>query len=167
MTYREQALRIALREVGAKETPAGSNWGARVAQYLAAAGIKSPAPWCAAFVTWCFQRAGMTITTPGPASVENWEQWAAKAGYIAARPLRADLVCYDWNADNWYDHIGFVVKVLALRWKGTAFVGWVKTVEGNTSVGNDSNGGEVMIRYRWISNAKFVRIPGAPTAPAS
>lgn len=155
---RIRALNSALLDVGVKEHPPGSNWGARVAQYLRAAGIDFPAPWCAAFVTFHLKKVGFRVSTPGPASVESWVQWASRHGKLVARPYRGDIVCYDWNADNWYDHMGFVVRVLALRWRGSVFVGYVRTVEGNTSVGNDSNGGEVMIRYRWIKTAQFVRV---------
>jgi hypothetical protein len=114
---RLEALVWAKSQIGVKEHPPGSNWGPRVRVYLSAAGFKTPAPWCAAFVTWALGKAGYHVTTPGPASVENWEQWAAKHGYLVKRPLRGDIVCYDWNADNWYDHIGFVERVLALRWR--------------------------------------------------
>jgi len=152
------AVTVALREVGVKEDPAGSNSGRRVNQYLAAAGLGPGYPWCAAFVTWCLEKVDYRVTTPGPALVENWVQWGTKHGMIVARPFRGDLVCYDWNADNWYDHIGFVVRVLALRWRGKTFAGFIKTVEGNTSFGNDSNGGKVMIRYRWVGHCQFLRV---------
>ncbi len=159
---RLEAVRIARTQLGIKEHPAGSNWGPRVSLYLKSAGINFPAPWCAAFVTYCLTRAGYKVTTPGPASVESWEQWAKRHGYLVARPLRGDIVCYDWNADNWYDHIGFVERVLALRWRGRVFVGYVKTIEGNTTSGargDQSNGGGVWPRRRWINKAKFVRLP--------
>lgn len=153
-----KAIPVALKEVGVKEIPAGSNWGPRVSQYLRAAGINFPAPWCAAFVTWVLKRIGYTVTTPGPASVESWVVWAQKHGKIVERPFRGDIVCYDWDSNNWYDHIGFVVRVLALRWRGKVFAGYVRTVEGNTAFGNDSNGGQVQIRYRWIKSARFLRL---------
>lgn len=156
------ALNIARTQLGVKEHPPGSNWGPRVKTYLASAGIKSPAPWCAAFVTYCLTRAGYHVTTPGPASVESWEQWANRHGYLVNRPLRGDLVCYDWDANNWYDHIGFVERVLALRWRGRQFIGLAMTIEGNTSSGSrgdQSNGGGVYRRRRWIKHARFVRLP--------
>jgi hypothetical protein len=156
---RIRALEKAVTQIGVKEYPAGSNWGLQVSAYLRAAGVTFPAPWCAAFVTWCFKRVGYNTGVLYPASVESWVQWAPRVGYAVHRPLRGDVVCYDWGTDNWYDHIGFVEKVLALRWSAGRFVGLVRTVEGNTSVGNDSNGGQVMRRWRWIHRAQFVRIP--------
>lgn len=155
---RSRAVDVALKEVGVTESPAGSNWGPRVSQYLRAAGINFPAPWCAAFVTWVLGRIGYVVTTPGPASVESWVVWGGKHGKIVQRPFRGDLVCYDWDGNRWYDHIGFVDRVLALRWRGRVFAGYIRTVEGNTSFGNNSNGGKVMVRYRWVGNCQFVRL---------
>jgi hypothetical protein len=40
--------------------------------------------------------------------------------------------------------------------------GWPNTIEGNTSVGNNSNGGEVMVRDRGSVAADvlcFIRLP--------
>jgi len=58
------------------------------------------------------------------------------------------LFFFDWNADGRYDHTGL-------------FVRWInekefETIEGNTAVGNDSNGGNVMKRVRKNINVIFV-----------
>lgn len=159
MTIREAALQRAITQLGVKESPSGSNSGPRVTEYLKSAGITTPAPWCLAFVHWCYQ-TGASYTLAGHALVQAFDDWAKSAGDIVARPFRGDLVCYDWNGDGWDDHVGIVVKVLALRWRGSTFIGYVKTIEGNTSLNSDSNGGEVMYRWRWIQSAKFARVPG-------
>lgn len=156
---RYKALAIAETQLGVTEVPAGSNWGPKVKEYLKAAEISVPAPWCAAFTTWCFEKAGKKLTFPGQASVGFWETWAKKTGQMAKVPMPADLICYRFDADNWPDHIGFVVKVLAFKWRNKVFVGYVKTIEGNTAYGNDANGGKVMYRWRWCgSNTSFLRI---------
>ena len=49
-----------------------------------------------------------------------------------------DIVIFDWNKDGIGDHIGLIEKN---NGNGT-----YTTIEGNTAVGNDSNGGEVMRR---------------------
>lgn len=131
-----------------------------MSQYLRSAGITFPTPWCAAFVCWCFERAGRKLTFPKRASVGFFENWAKEHGYLVKRPFRGDLVCYRFDSDDWPDHIGFVERVLAVRWLNGKFVGYVRTIEGNTAYGNDANGGKVMRRWRWIQRAKFVRIPG-------
>lgn len=48
------ALRIALGQVGIREEPPGSNRGPQVDQYTGG----RAEPWCAHFVSWCFEQAG-------------------------------------------------------------------------------------------------------------
>lgn len=152
------ALRRALTQLGVTEHPPDSNDGPEIRIYRGTVALNlPPGPWCMYFVHWAFSP---WVKLGGWGSVQEFEQWASQHGNIVTRPFRGDIVCYDWNADNWYDHVGIVARVLALRWRGKAFAGYVRTVEGNTSVGNDSDGGKVMIRYRWIGSAKFARILG-------
>lgn len=160
MQARYKALAIAKKELGVHEVPPNSNWGPRVKVYLKSAGWTTPAPWCMAFMHWCFEQAGMKIG--GGASVGFFEDWARKHknGEIVKRPFKGDLVCYRFDSDNWPDHVGIVERVLALRWRHKVFVGWVQIIEGNTGVGNDANGGKVMRRRRWVKRCKFVRLYG-------
>jgi len=160
MTIREKALRFAVAEIGVKEHPPGSNSGPRVREYQAATNLPGTGwPWCMAFVCWCYKQAGHPLPYP-TASVGIFLDWARAAGDLVTRPFRGDLVCYQFTADDWPDHVGFVERVLAVRWRGAQFVGWVKTVEGNTAFGNDANGGEVQRRYRWVNRCSFVRVSG-------
>ena len=52
-----------------------------------------------------------------------------------------DLVFFDWNLDGRFDHVG-----MFLEFNDNNFT--FNTVEGNTSMTNQSNGGQVMIRTR-------------------
>ncbi len=159
-TFRVKAVNRAKRYVGVKEQPPNSNRGPLIDQWCRRANGLVGYPWCAAFVCAMFGDVGRPITYPRRASVGFLFAWANDMGYAVSRPFRGDMVCYDWDGAGWLDHIGFVDKVLAVRWRGKLFAGWIRTVEGNTSYGNDSNGGKVMIRYRWCRNCKFIRIPG-------
>lgn len=152
--------------VGVKEHPPGSNRGPYNKKLrggidnwcMRAAGVLGY-PWCAAFVCAMSEDVGYRITEPYRAGVEQLERWAQRVGKIVARPLRGDLVCYDWDRNDWMDHVGIVDRVLALKWRGGRFVGFVRTVEGNTSAGNNSNGGQVQIRYRWVNDkTRFIRL---------
>lgn len=159
---RIRALEIAQGEVGVKEDPAGSNTGPRVRQYQAATSLKGTGwPWCMAFVCWCYKQAGKPLPYPS-ASVGLFLEWAKKVGDVVPnnRPFRGDLVCYRWGSDNWPDHVGIVERVLAVRWRSRDFVGFVRTIEGNTAFGNDANGGQVQRRTRWHGRCSYVRIPG-------
>lgn len=155
---RHRALDWARSQIGVTEDPPNSNWGPQVKKYLASAGWRSPAPWCAAFVCWCYGKAGRKLTFPNRASVGFFLDWARKNGREVARPMAGDLVCYRFDSDDWPDHIGFVEKVRIVRWLGGKFAGYVVTIEGNTSFGNDANGGKVMRRRRWHSRCSYVRI---------
>lgn len=159
-SLRLRALARAKKYVGVKENPPGSNHGPLIDQWCVTTnGIRGGYPWCLAFVHAMYASQGVKLG--GFGLVQAFDNWAGKNGYLVKRPFKGDIICYDWNRDNWDDHVGIVDRVLALRWTPSGrFVGWVRTVEGNTSVGNDSNGGCVMIRYRWVQSAKFARIPG-------
>jgi hypothetical protein len=69
------------------------------------------------------------------------------------KALPGDLVLFNWDGDWDADHIGLLEKKIG--WNGFT------TIEGNTAVGNDSNGGEVMRRTRRLSQVQvFVRVGG-------
>jgi hypothetical protein len=158
MLFRERALRIAITQIGVTERPPGSNWGPQVSQYLTSAGYPTPAPWCMAFVHWCYLQAGLEIG--GGASVGLFENWGRSHGEFVEKPMHGDVVCYRFDADNWPDHVGIVTE--GVFGKTFKRFGMVRTIEGNTAVGNDGNGGKVMRRTRRISRCRFVRVPGGP-----
>jgi cell wall-associated NlpC family hydrolase len=111
-----------------------------------------------AFVHAMYQDAGLEIG--GGASVGFFEDWARKRGYLTTAPMRGDIICYRFDADNWPDHVGIVTEGVFGRFFKR--FGMVRTIEGNTAVGNDDNGGRVMRRTRRISRCRFVRVPGSP-----
>ncbi len=158
--------------VGVKEQPPGSNRGpydprkkGGIDDWCRRANGLTGYPWCAAFLCAMAEDCGYRVTDPRRASVGFLEGWARTVGKLVDRPLRGDLVCYRFDQDNWPDHIGVVDRVLAIRWRGGRFVGMVRTIEGNTSAGNDANGGQVQIRYRWLDGrCGFVRL--FPQGPA-
>lgn len=162
MPARLRALDHAVSYIGTKESPPGSNRGPLIDVWLRDAGVPPGNPWCMAFLRAMFAKAGVTLG--GGASVGFFEQWAIHNGHrLVQRPLKGDVVCYRFDSDNWPDHVAIVERVLALRWRGRVFSGWVQTIEGNTSPGvrgSQANGGGVYRRRRWISRCKFVRIAG-------
>lgn len=148
---RAGALAEASKHVGYKEQPAGSN-RTRFGKWYGLDGN----PWCAMFVTWCYVYAGSKAFLEGhryayvPYIVQDAH--AGRNGLSVTRtPLPGDVVCYDWDGGA-ADHVG-----LFERWASGSQIAFV-AVEGNTSVGNDSNGGEVMRRNRHVSQVEtFVR----------
>lgn len=141
-TVRGSALDRAISQIGVKESPAGSNNNKYGAWY----GMNYQ-PWCAMFVTWCYEQGG---GSPSFAPGQNYSYCPyvvadARANHNGLQttddPIPGDLVVYDWQFDTIYDHIG-----LFECWtQGTTSF---NAIEGNTSTSSNSNGGEVMRRSR-------------------
>jgi len=76
--------------------------------------------------------------------------WVGKS-----QPLPGDIAIFNWDGAL-PDHIGIVEEYVG----GGKF----NCIEGNTAVGNDSNGGEVMRRLRYMSQVDgFGRVVAPPT----
>lgn len=147
---RLDALAHAHSHVGVHETPPGSNRGVLIDQWNRAANGLVGEPWCMSFVHHCYAEQGVKLG--GWAGVENFLRWAQLHKYGVTRPFRGDLVCFDWNQDDWYDHVGFVDKVLAVAPGGRPpYV--IRTVEGNVG---DAVRVKIRSGFRW----RFVRVPG-------
>jgi cell wall-associated NlpC family hydrolase len=146
-TAGERALHEALRHLGVRESPPGSN-RTPFGRWFGADGV----PWCAIFASYCFERGagvvlcrgwhGAGVYPRGVAYVPTLEAWLRTTGRwlgAAASPQPGDLVVFDWDGGE-PDHVGILEHALGS--------GRIATVEGNTGVGNDSDGGEVMRRRR-------------------
>jgi len=154
-TLRQAALDLAITQIGVKESPANSNQ----VKYTSWYGMVGP--WCAMFVTWCFEtnKRGQSPTfvkgsrySYVPYVVSDAR--AKRNGLVTTDdPVPGDLVCYDWNWDSEYDHIGIFE-----RW--TSGTSQFSAIEGNTSTSNNSNGGQVMRRQRDVNGqgTVFVRV---------
>lgn len=151
MATAKALLDITRRELGACEVPMNSNnvkyntayYGREV--YDGLWGTKFP--WCVVFVWWCFQQAGAAELFYGggkTASCTALRDWAKQNGQWVTGGYRpGDVVIYDWHDDGKPDHCGIIETV-----GGSTVV----AIEGNTAIGNDSNGGEVMRRTRTLSD---------------
>lgn len=136
MATAAQLLDIARAELGTKESPAGSN----KVKYSIWYGLTGP--WCVMFVMWCCQQAGVDLPIR-TASCSALKAAAQSAGmWVTGSYQPGDIVIYDWGRDGVPDHCGIIETV-----GGSSVV----AIEGNTAVGNDSNGGEVMRRTRTLS----------------
>jgi CHAP domain len=122
-SLRAAALDQAIGELGMKESPPESNHQPYGVWY----GMDG-VPWCAIFVSWCFEQAGDARNRRNGLQTTD-------------DPIPGDLVVYDWGGDAIYDHIGIFE-----RW--TSGTSQFNAIEGNTSASNNSNGGEVMRRSR-------------------
>lgn len=150
-----KVVEVALKEVGYTEQPAGTN----KTKYGKWFGLDGN-PWCAMFVSWCHDKAGVLMpkigfSKPGFAGCQSAYAYWKKANKIVKDPLPGDIVLYDFNGDGRYDHTGIFRRNLGRTPVGEGFF---EAIEGNTAIGNDSNGGAVMIRKRNYKQAIFIRL---------
>jgi len=145
-------LDIAISQIGAHEV-GGNNEGPKPRAYLAAAHVSVPAPWCAAFVAWCFESAHVDAlwAPPNLAYCPSVHAWARALGILHTKPQVGDVFLY--IADGWALHTGFVVGV---RGDGTRFT----TVEGNTGGKSEFDGDVVASKERPVNGAYVFVRPG-------
>ena len=145
-----RALAEALRHVGVRESPPGSNM-TPFGRWFGVDGV----PWCAIFASYCFDVGahvvlcrgwrGAGVGPRGVAYVPTLEAWLRAEGrFMEDDAEPGDLVIFDWDGGV-ADHVGIVIRKLG----GDRFA----TVEGNTGVSSDSDGGEVMRRERHVAQA--------------
>lgn len=150
-----QALVESIKHLGLTESPPGSN-RTMFGEWYGVDGVA----WCNIFVSYCFsvgakyticdgfKGAGVKVGK-GCAYVPTTEAWLRATGLWVGRtePLPGDIAIYNWDGKGIPEHIGIVEASLGN--------GQFTAIEGNTSVGNDSNGGAVMRRTR-----KIVQVDG-------
>ena len=151
-TIRERALAGAIKWIGTKESPRGSNH----TQFGSWYGVDYQ-PWCAIFVTYCYE-----IEAGGSASFERGSHYAycpyvvqdarnnRNGLSVTTDPRPGDLVVFDWDRDVTFDHIGLFEKWIDRP------SGKFSTIEGNTGAGNNSNGGQVLRCQRSLAMAQIV-----------
>jgi len=162
-TVRKQALSRAVTQLGVKESPPDTN----NVKYCSWYGMTGP--WCAMFMTWCFELGAQDIAKDSPSFKKgvnySYVPYIVGDARAARNGLRTvdsdqvqpgDLVCYDWQRDGTYDHVGVFEKWIT----GAADF---QAIEGNTSAdsgGSQSNGGGVYRRTRNVGGqgTVFVRV---------
>lgn len=147
MTKREELIALAVSQLGIKETPANSN-KTKYGEWYGLNGEK----WCAIFVSWLYAHAGVPLgNVERPNGYQScqggYNHWKA-SGEITKDPQPGDIVLFDWNRDKHADHTGIFVN-----WIGTDKRDFY-SIEGNTGIQSDSNGGSVMHRRRSVISVK-------------
>ena len=135
-------LTMARKELGNREEPPDSNNVKYNTAYYGREVSGSDLAWCAVFVWWLFRECGMEKLYYGgkkTAYVPALISWAKREGLIVKTPRPGDLICFDFNGNGTADHIG-----LCESFDGSQ----ITTIDGNTGVGNEANGGAVLRRRR-------------------
>ncbi len=138
----QQVLDLASRQIGVTENAQGGgtkfqSWymssprakettardGGRIRDY-------ANAPWCAMFVSWVGEQAGIRPTMGWDAYTVAHARWFKKNDHWGTTPKPGAVVYFDWSGGksiDGIDHVGFVKKD---NGDGT-----ITTIEGNTGNG--------------------------------
>lgn len=136
-------IRIAEGEVGVTEYPPESNRVKYNTWFYGYEVSGDAYPWCAAFINWLFEQAdarelyyGGSLCA-GCTTLMNYHK--ARGEFVTGDYRPGDLLLMCWCGQGDADHIGIVTAV-----EGNV----VHTIEGNTSITSNDNGGAVMRRER-------------------
>ena len=135
----EDILKTALNEVGVTEYPPNSNSVKYNDEYYGQKVSGTAYPWCCVFVWWVFAKHDPCLIKK-TASCQDLGNWFNAQGRWHSNPQVGDVVFFHFNTnDRWTNHVGIVKSI-----NGNV----IETIEGNTSINSDDNGGAVMVRQR-------------------
>lgn len=145
MATAKQIIEKARSFIGVKENPPYSNNVVFNTDYYGHPVSGSDYPWCVTFVWDIFRMCGASnlfYDGKKTAYCPSVLTWARQNGLVVSDGREGDLILFDWDSTGYWDadHIGFIAAKSA--------DGYYVTIEGNTSLTNNSNGGEVMERRR-------------------
>ena len=139
MTRGELILQTASKEIGYHEDKGKRN------KYGAWYGLDGE-PWCMEFVQWVYHEAGFDLPfkTASCGALLRWYR-EHQPDCVTDKPVRGCIVIFDWPGTAYStDHTGIFSRLENNE---------LTTIDGNTSGGNDSNGGWVQQRTRKVSYA--------------
>ena len=122
------------------------------------------APWCACFVSWAINAAGLGELIAGAQTKKGFNSCgkgiaffkSKNAWFPVAQAKVGDVAFFDWDHDGEQDHTGIVTGIDLKNKK-------IKTIEGNTSDTSHSNGG--VVKEQWRSFSVIMGV-GRPAYPA-
>ena len=139
MVMGEEILAIAAREIGYCRDKSGHN---KFGEWF---GLDYQ-PYCMEFVQWVYHQAGLDLPykTASCGALLRWYR-ANQPDCVTDKPITGCIVIFDFPRTAYdTDHTGLFVK---------AVDGKITSIDGNTSGGNDANGGWVQQRTRNLSYA--------------
>lgn len=150
-----EVMQKASAYIGTKESPANSNNVSFNTHYYGKVVSGSDYPWCCVFVWDIFRMAGASdlfYSGQKTAYCPTYESWALSSGLEVSKDAGeyGDVATMDFGKGR-ANHIGFILARLS--------DGTYQTIEGNTSVSSDDNGGAVMVRIRSKSVIRHIFRP--------
>lgn len=145
----KQIIEKAKAEIGVHEAPPNSNNVKYNTWYYGHEVSGAAYPWCAVFISWLFKaEQGLCKKT---ASCADMLAWFEARNQIVKDPQAGDIVFFKYKTNNRRtNHVGLVVSVSP---DGRT----INTIEGNTSITSQDNGGKVMQRNRYSNIVAYAR----------
>lgn len=150
-TYRSKLVTLAESQIGVREKT-GNNNGVAVESYLAVTGLGKGNPWCAAFVSWVYFKAGFA----NPRSA--WCPDLFPKLRLTKEMLPGNVLGVYFPELKRIAHVGLIIKR-----EGD----WCISIEGNTNVTGSREGDGVYLKRRhfrtiyrmadWVKNGR--RLP--------
>ncbi|WP_442587775.1 peptidoglycan-binding protein [Pedobacter sp. AW31-3R] len=134
VSQRNELLAIATRELGVRELT-GNNDGIRVEAYLACVKLKKGQPWCAAFVSWVYARAGFKAPRTG------WSPALFPATRVTKEANPGNVFGVYFSTHQRIAHVGLIKKLDG---------DWIISLEGNTNSSGSREGDGVYEKRRHI-----------------
>lgn len=142
-----ELLWIANREDYVKEEPPGSNCVKYNTAYYGRPVSGDAYPWCCVFIWWLFREAKLEwlfYDGKKTASCGTLAQWAREQGRFVTEGYQPGDVVFFHFGTGVIRHVGLLERVEK--------DGGLVTIEGNTGLDSDDNGGSVMRRLRWAKD---------------
>ena len=150
----ERILDVARGEIGVTESPPGGNSVKYNTAYYGNPVNDPLYAWCTVFIWWLFKQAGAPEQFYGgrrTASVPTLWDWYRRTGRFVESDYRPGDILF-FNLDRPLQHIAIVESVNP--------DGTVTTIDGNTAMTAEHNGGAVLRRTREL---KYAAGAGRPT----
>ena len=157
---------VYISQLGVRELT-GRNDGIQVEGYLQTVGLSKGYPWCAAFVKWCYLKAGVLSAKQinGMAlSVNDRSRWVYANNKFIEEPIAGDAFTLYFPHLKRIGHTGFYDG----RLNGSIY----KTIEGNTNSVGSRDGDGTYRKYRsfkstysinrWITTTKIIKLYKPP-----
>lgn len=133
-------ISVAQKEIGTKESPAGSNRVKYNTWYYGKPVSGNAYPWCMVFCQWVFSQAGAPLPARTASCGELMRAAIQNRCFVTKDFLPGDVVIYNFPGGGETDHCGIVESVSP---------NGIVAIEGNTSEkGSQSNGGMVCRKTR-------------------
>lgn len=107
----QRAYAIAVGEYGVHEAPGADN-NERITEYSSCTSLgatEDSVPWCASFVCWCLEQAG--LEHPNSARARDFETWGEASSLAEAKS--GDIVVLSRGSNPRQGHVGFFNFYLA------------------------------------------------------